>query len=50
VIADEPFRLKRLPRALWDMPLKMAERLPDGLYQDFVIFWTRMKRAIRKSP
>lgn len=50
VVADEPFRLKRLPRALWDMPLKMAERLPDGLYQDFVIFWTRMKRAIRKSP
>ncbi len=48
VVADEPFRFKRLPKALWELPLKIAERLPDGLYQDFAIFWTRMKRTLRK--
>jgi SAM-dependent methyltransferase len=50
VVADAPFRLERLPGAIWDLPLKAAERLPDGLYQDFAFFWTRAKRAIRKRP
>jgi SAM-dependent methyltransferase len=50
VVADEPFRFKRLSRAIWDAPLKMAERLPDGFYQDFVIFWTSAERAIRRLP
>jgi len=50
VVADEPFRLKRLARIIWDIPLNIAERLTDGLYQDFAIFWTRTERAIRKSP
>jgi SAM-dependent methyltransferase len=50
VVADEPFRLKRLLRTIWDVPLKMAERLADRRYQDFVIFWTKTERAIRKMP
>ncbi len=49
VVADKPFRFGSLAQTARNAPLKMAERLPDGIYQDFVIFWKRTKRAIRKS-
>jgi SAM-dependent methyltransferase len=50
VAADEPFRLRRLSRTIWDMPLKIAERLNDSFYQDFAIFWTKTEKAIRRLP
>jgi SAM-dependent methyltransferase len=46
--AAAPPRPRSILRSAWDMPLRMAEALPDRLYQDFAIFWTKAERAIRR--
>jgi SAM-dependent methyltransferase len=43
-----PRRPRSILRAAWDMPLKLAEALPDPFYQDFAIFWTRAERGLRR--
>lgn len=50
VAADNSFRIKRLIRTIWDAPPRLAARLPDRLFQDFLIFWTRAERTIRRLP
>ena len=48
VVPDEPRPARRRLRRLLDRPVKWAERLPDPLYQDFVIRWSGAERAIRR--
>ena len=49
VVADRPFHFNSWLGTVWEWPLRWAERLPDPQYQDFVRFWTRTEKAIRRS-
>jgi SAM-dependent methyltransferase len=48
VVPSTPVRFATLLRAIWELPLRVSERLPDPLYQEFAISWTRADRAVRR--
>ena len=48
VVADRPFHLTRSLGDAWALPLRIAQWLPDPLFQNFVRFWTGAEQTIRR--
>jgi SAM-dependent methyltransferase len=47
VARDEPFRTRRLFGRLLELPLKLAERLPERSYQEVALRWPAVERSIK---
>jgi len=50
VMADERRRFSGyLGYCLFELPMKLAQRLPDRLFQEFALRWTRVEKALRRG-
>jgi len=48
IIREDVFSFKKKVKAIFWLPIRMAEFLPDKFYQDFVIFWLRFHSFLKK--